>query len=128
MKYDGDKILKNMGEILANVKTDSFSNETMEFLSDFNSLTKENQLIIFRSFLASLEFMKDIQEEKRIKEKCAQEGHDYTPWYEKHSFECYNGSTFQNKVWCKKCSRCGYVEFTFVKPPEMNKKQLIKTK
>ena len=34
---------------------------------------------------------------------------------------CFEG----NKVWCRKCARCGDIYFTYVKPNELKKKEEI---
>ena len=119
MNYNSDVIFANMKEILSNVDRELLSDETLNFLDDFNNLSKDNQHIIFNSFLSSLSFLKDVEFEQKIKDSCAINGHIYSPWYESVSFDNYKGASFKNKIWCKKCQICGYVDFTFVRPGEL---------
>ena len=58
----------------------------------------------------------DITNNNVVDNKCENDNHVYSDWFEKECFSNYNGSTFRNKIWCRKCMKCGNVDFTFVKP------------
>ena len=85
----------------------------------------KNKGDMFCRSLVSLEHIRCVE--------CEYDNHCYSSWYESVSFENYKGSSFKNKIWCRRCMKCGYVDFTFVKPEEIIKieneeKKKIKTR
>ena len=121
MEYNSEKILDNILEVLDNSNVLSINEDTQNFLIDFVNLPREEQLILFNELLDKLKFYKKIHQDKDNQKKCTDEGHLYSSWYERICFKSYKGSTFKNKIWCRKCSRCGHFDYTFVKPIELVK-------
>ena len=126
-------VLNNIKEILNNVIMHYFTDETICFLDNFRSLSVDKQLELFNEFLNNVDECRNANIKMLNEQICEKKGHEYSKWYEKISFRNYNGSTFRNKIWCRKCKKCGNIDFTFVKPKEFNihkenSKKLIKTK
>lgn len=119
MEYNTELLLKNIKEIFNNTAIVNFNEETTLFLDDFDNLSIELQLELFNILLENLKYYKSIQLRNINNQKCDKNGHIYSSWYEKNCFNNYNGSSFKNKIWCKKCAICGDVLFTFVKPKEL---------
>lgn len=76
------------------------------------------------SFMTINNLQDDILHENN--QLCNENNHIYSLWYETSCFKDYNGSTFKNKIWCRKCEKCGNIDFTFVKPKEYNGNSLKK--
>ena len=125
MKYCSEIILDNLKDILGKTNIMTFNPETVDFLIKYNDLSRDIQLQLLNNILDSVNMYSSIEKEKTNQTICLKEGHIYSDWYESVSFKNYNGSSFQNKFWCKECQRCGNIHFTFVKPKEL---KLIKNK
>ena len=114
-------LLDNFLDALSTIKENSPDKSACELAEDFNALPKEYQKELLVKMLDHLKFYTHINQEQLNQKKCEMEGHIYGDWYESVSFKCYKGSSFRNRIWCKKCARCGNVEITFVKPQELVK-------
>ena len=119
MEYDSNEILTNLLEILETEDETFFNDSALRFYTDFINLPKDIQVKLFNALLDDLKVYKNMQIDNENKKICEETGHSYSSWYEKVSFKNYRGSTFKNKIWCKKCSKCGDINFTFIKPNEL---------
>ncbi len=116
-------VLNAILNVLGNADVSKLDNSTINCFIDFNNLTKLEQIKLLDELLHNLKFYKQIHDERNNQQTCEKEGHIYGEWYESISFKCYKGSSFKNKIWCKKCARCKNIEMTFVKPKELLKKE-----
>ena len=119
MNNNNKEIFLNLLDILNNTDKSLFNEDTLNFYTSFIGLPLDEQGKIFDSMLNNINYYKKIQQENINKQICEKNGHDYSNWYESYSFRNYRGSTFKNKIWCKKCLRCGDIYFTFSKPNEL---------
>ena len=119
MDYNVKVLLDDIRNVLGSADVTKLNGSTIDCFVDFNSLPTSDQIKMLTNFLHSLEFYKQINEKVSNQKVCEKEGHMYGDWYERVSFKCYKGSSFKNRIWCKKCARCGNIEMTFVKPMEL---------
>ena len=109
-------------DIIKNLKLEEkneLGEDLITCLSNFKGLSRKNQIELLRKFISHLEFYKKIDDEEKNQKKCESEGHKFLKWYESSSFKNYKGNTFSNRIWCRKCFRCGYVDVRFTKPQEV---------
>ena len=135
---DSKKVLMNIKNILNSTTVSEIDDETIKLFSKLSAFPIEKQEELFEQFLNNVDdyYNYIISFMKISDNKCDKDSHIYSSWYEKHSFDNYNGSSFKNRFWCRKCMQCSHVEFTYIKPEELsnleeekiNKLVLVKSK
>lgn len=121
MEDNIDLLLNNVLMVFGKADISELDHSTIDFFIEFNKLPRNEQIKMLNTFVNTLKFYKRIHSDEENQLTCEKSGHIYGEWYESVSFKCYKGSSFKNKIWCKKCARCGNIEMTFVKPRELVK-------